>query len=74
MRWLSKRNEFVHEPVCGLFQKHSPRTERSQSWHADQKECPDRLLPNADSEPDDVGLVNEVQPIGIEANKTEKLS
>ena len=60
VRWFSQRNDSVHEPVCGLFQEHSPCTERSQRWDADQKECPDRHLTNAEPEPDDVGLVNEI--------------
>ena len=73
VRWFSRRNEFLHEHVCGLFQKHSPRTERSQGWHADQKECPDRHLTNAEAEPDDVGLVNEIQSVGIEPYETQKV-
>jgi hypothetical protein len=73
VRWFSQRNEFLHEHVCCLFQTHSPRTERSQSWHADQKECPDRHLTNAEPEPDDVGLVNEVQSVGIEPYETQKV-
>src|SRR5437899_5653820 len=70
--WFFQRDESVHEPVCAVFQKHSPRTERSQSWHADQKECPDRHLTNAEPKPDDIGLVNEVQAIRIESNETEE--
>ena len=72
VRWFSQRNDSVHEPVCGLFQEHSPCTERSQRWDADQKECPDRHLTNAQSEPDDIGLVNEIQAVRIESHKAEE--
>src|SRR5436309_7785108 len=72
VHWFSQRTESVHEPVCAVFQKHSPRTERSQSWHANQKECPDRHVTNAEPKPDDIGLVNEVQPIRIESDEAEQ--
>ena len=72
MGWFSERCEFVNERVSRLFQKHSPRAKRSQSWNTDQEKHPDRLLSNAEPEPDNIRLVNEVQAIRIESNETEQ--
>ena len=72
MCWFSERREFVNQRVSRLFQKHSPRAKRSQGWKTDQEKHPDRLLSNAEPEPDDIRLVNEVQAIRIESNETEQ--
>jgi len=72
VRRLSRRNEFVDERVGSFFQEHAPRTEYCQGRDANQKKHPDRHFANAEAQPDDIRLVNEIQAIGIEAHKSEK--
>src|SRR5213595_1152801 len=67
-----QKDQFVHERVGAFLQEHSPRTEHRQGGDTNQQKHPDRHFANAESEPDDIWLVNEIQAIGIEAHKTEK--
>ena len=72
VRWFSERNQFVHQHIGSLFQKHSPSAEDSQCWDANQKKHPDRHFANAKAKPNDIGLMNEIQAIGIEPDKAKE--
>ena len=71
-RRFFQRDQFVHERVGSFFQEHAPRTKDCQGGDTNQQKHPDRHFANAESEPDDIRLMNEIQAIGIEAHKTEK--
>src|SRR5438132_555286 len=66
-----RRDEFVYQRVGRFFQKNSPRAEHSQRCDSDEQKHPDRLLPDAKSEPDDVGLVHEIQSIRKSSDEAE---
>ena len=71
MRGFSRKNELVHKYVRSFFEEHAPRTEDSEHQDTDQQEHPDRHFANAESEPDDVRLMNEIQAVRIKPHESE---
>ena len=71
---FSQRDEFIDERVRCFFQNHSPRAEHGQGRNTNQEKHPDGHFANAESEPDDIRLVNKIQAVGISSDHAEEFS
>src|SRR5207244_5142233 len=68
---LSRRTKSVYQCVGCILQNNSPRAQDRCRDEKDEYEDRDWLWSNPKPKPDDVGLMNEIEAVGINTDETD---